>query len=77
MEKTPVPNNKGGYYNHLQEMKQSLVALRKSVKTLEGSLQNPFLAVPEKKIISDALDSAYKYIKDIESLFNEYGYGGQ
>ena len=58
-------------------MKQSLVALRKSVKTLEGSLQNPFLAVPEKKIISDALDSAYKYIKDIESLFNEYGYGGQ
>lgn len=72
----PVPDPEGGYFNHLQEMQQSLTALKKSANSLEGSLKNPFLTDPEKKIMTDTLDSARDYIKRIEELFNKYGHGG-
>ena len=72
----PVANFDGGYFDHLQEMRQSLVALKKSAASLEGSLKNPFLTDPEKQMMRDALKSAYEYIKRIEDLFEKYGYGG-
>ena len=73
LQNNPIPNGKGGYYNHLQEMRQSLAALKKSVNSLEGTLENPFLIDPEKQIIIDALNDAYKFINRIEKLFNKYG----
>ena len=35
----PVPNGRGGYFDHLAEMKDSYRALQKIKRTLEGSLK--------------------------------------
>lgn len=75
LENTPVPNGKGGYFNHLKEMKQSYIALQKSVKSLEGSLKNPFLSKDKKDIIIDTISTANTYIERIEALFKQYGQG--
>lgn len=74
-ENTPVPNGKGGYFNHVKEMQQSRVALTKSVKALEGSLQNPFLNGEEKQIMVNSINRANSYIERIDNLFGEYGRG--
>ena len=75
LENKPVPNGRGGYFNHIKEMRQSYIALAKSVKSLEGSLKNPFLSPSEKQIIVAALDIAYENIDKIEDLFKGYGTG--
>lgn len=77
LENSPVPNGRGGYYDHLKEMRQSLTALIKSAKSLEGTLQNPYLSENERQIIKDSLNMANDYINRITDLFTEYGYGGQ
>ena len=69
----PVPNGKGGYFDHIQEMKDSYKYLKKSKKSLEGSLKNPNLGEQEKSMLEEALKVANYHINKIDQIFNEYG----
>ncbi|WP_430481814.1 T7SS effector LXG polymorphic toxin [Rossellomorea marisflavi] len=69
----PVPKPGGGYWNHLQEMKDSYKGLVKIRKGLEGSLKNPNLDASTRKVLQNGLDKANKNIKKIEDLFEPFG----
>ncbi|NRS52065.1 hypothetical protein HP401_29010 [Brevibacillus sp. HB2.2] len=69
----PVPKPGGGYWNHLQEMKDSYKGLRKIKRGLEGSLQNPNLPQDTRKVLETALDKASVNLKKIEDLFEPFG----
>ena len=73
LQGNPVPDLKGGYYDHLTEMKQSYTALNKIKKGLEGSLQNPNLSNVDREILQNGLDEANLYIQRIEELFEPFG----
>lgn len=68
-----MPNGKGGYFNHIQEMKDSYKALKKAKRSLEGSLRNPNLGEFERSLLLDALDSTKKHLSRIDGLFENYG----
>lgn len=72
-EGNPVPNGKGGFFDHLGEMKDSYTALNKVKKGLEGSLQNPNLSNIDKQILQDGLNQANSYLTRIEKLFKSHG----
>ena len=69
----PVPNGKGGYFDHLDEMKNSYQSLQKVKKALEGSLKNPNLSDVDRKLLKEGLDKALSYIQRIDELFKPYG----
>lgn len=69
----PVPNGRGGYFDHIHEMKDSYRALTRAKRSLAGSLRNPNLAVYEKTLLEDALKITEKHIKKIDKLFEAYG----
>lgn len=69
----PVPNGKGGYFNHIKEMQDSYRALNKAKRSLEGSLKNPNLGSHEKNLLKDALDNTQKHIQKIDNMFEPYG----
>lgn len=69
----PVPNGKGGYFDHVHEMKDSYKALKKAQRSIEGSLKNPNLGVNEKSILENALLTINFHIKKIDDLFLEFG----
>jgi hypothetical protein len=60
----PVPKSGGGYYNHLEEMNNSLQGLRNNAKTLEGT-NNPEAQKAYKKAIEK--------IKEIEGVLKGHG----
>ena len=72
----PIPNGKGGYYDHLTEMKQSLTGLKDIKESLEGSLKNPNLDMQSRQLLQKSLDKTNYYIDKIETLFNKYKDGG-
>ena len=69
----PVPNGKGGYFDHLGEMKDSYSSLKKIKKGLEGSLKNPNLSDVDRVLLQEGLDKANSNIKRIQELFKPYG----
>ena len=69
----PVPNGRGGYFDHIHEMKDSYKALIKAKRSLEGSLKNPNLGQHVKVLLEYALKTSNEHIKKIDELFNPYG----
>lgn len=69
----PVPNGRGGYFDHIHEMKDSYKALTKSKRSLEGSLKNPNLGQNERKMLEKALQEANTHIQRIDELFKPFG----
>ena len=69
----PVPNGRGGYFDHIHEMKDSYKALTKAKRSLEGSLKNPNLGQHEKALMEGALKTANEHIRKINELFKPYG----
>ena len=69
----PVPNGRGGYFDHIHEMKDSYKALTKAKRSLEGTLQNPNLGKHEKMMLESGLKITNEHIKKIDELFNPYG----
>ena len=69
----PVPNGKGGYFDHAGEMRDSYRSLQKIRDGLEGSLKNPNLSDVDRALLQEGLDKANSYIKRIEELFEPYG----
>ena len=69
----PVPNGKGGYFDHVGEMRDSYRSLQKIRDALEGSLKNPNLSDSDRALLQEGLDKANSYIKRIEELFEPYG----
>ena len=73
LQGNPVPNGKGGYYNHMGEMKDSYNGLKKAKKALEDSLRNPNLSAQNKNILTESLNKANEYMGKIEKLWKPYG----
>ena len=73
LQGNPVPNGRGGYFDHLGEMKDSYKSLQKIKKALEGSLKNPNLSYTDSILLQEGLDKANSYINKIEELFAPYG----
>ena len=69
----PVPNGRGGYFDHLGEMKDSYVSLKKIKRGLEGSLKNPNLSDIDRALLQEGLDKTNTYILRIQELFKPYG----
>ena len=69
----PVPNGKGGFFDHIQEMKDSYKSLTRARRSIEGTLKNPNLGHHEKLLLESALKMANMHIQKIDSLFELYG----
>lgn len=69
----PVPNGKGGYFDHVHEMKDSYKALKKAKRSLEGSLKNPNLGENERTMLGKALETTNAHIQSIDELFKPFG----
>ena len=73
LQGNPVPNGRGGYFDHLGEMQDSYKSLQKIKKAIEGSLKNPNLSDVDRALLQEGLDKANFYINKIEELFDPYG----
>ena len=73
LQGNPVPNGKGGYFDHMGEMQDSYRSLQKIKNALNGSLRNPNLSDIDKTLLQEGLDQANSYISRIEDLFDPYG----
>lgn len=73
LQGNPVPDKKGGYFDHLHEMKNLYASLKKVKGGLEGSLKNPNLSDIDKALLQDGLNSANSYISRIQEMFKPYG----
>lgn len=73
LQGNPVPNGKGGYFDHLGEMKDSYKSLKKIKKALEGSLKNPNLSDIDRALLQEGLDKVNFYISRVQELFKPYG----
>ena len=69
----PVPNGKGGFFDHVHEMKDSYKGLKKAKRSLEGSLKNPNLGQHERALLEDALKTTNEHIQRIDEMFEPYG----
>ncbi len=70
MRGDPVPNGKGGFFDHLKEVKDAATGLEKVRKSLEGSLKNPNLDNTIRKKLQDALDKTNRYLDRVDKLLN-------
>lgn len=73
LQGNPISNGRGGYFDHLGEMRDSYKSLQKIKKALEGSLKNPNLTDVDRVLLQEGLDKANSYIRKIEELFDPYG----
>ncbi|MDR1002767.1 MAG: hypothetical protein LBL82_05820 [Oscillospiraceae bacterium] len=73
LQGNPVPNPKGGYYNHLQEMLDSYTALKDIKSGLSGSLKNSNLSPAVREYLQGNLNITNDYINKIKLLFEAYG----
>lgn len=69
----PVPNGKGGFFDHVHEIKDSYKGLTRAKRSLEGSLQNPNLGQYERSLMEDALKITNEHIHRIDELFKPFG----
>jgi len=56
LQGNPVPNGRGGYFDHLGKMQDSYKSLQKIKKALEGSLKNPNLSDVDRTLLQEGLD---------------------
>ena len=68
-----VPNGRGGYFDHVHEMKDSYRALIKSRRSLEGSLRNPKLGCDERTLLEGTLKTVEEHIRKIDDIFKPFG----
>ena len=68
-----IPNSSGGFWDHIQEMKDSYTGLKHVQYSLEGSLNNPNLTLDTREILQSNLNKTNEYIEKIENLFEPYG----
>lgn len=68
-----VPNGRGGYFDHVHEMKDSYRALIKSRRSLEGSLKNPKLGYDERTLLEKTLKTVNDHIGKIDKMFKPFG----
>lgn len=73
LQGNPVQNGKGGYFDHLGEMKDSYKSLKKIKKALKGSLKNPNLSDADRALLQEGLNKTDSYILIIQELFKPYG----
>ena len=66
----PVPRPGGGYFDHLDEVKNSLRGLYSVEKSLQGSLTNPNLDPAARAALESGLNKAQLYIGKINELLN-------
>ncbi len=66
----PVPRIGGGYYDHLDEVKNSLRGLYAVEKSLHGSLRNPNLDPAARAALESGLSKAQQYIGKINEILN-------
>ena len=62
-----IPKPGGGYWNHIQEMRQSARDLKRHVKALEGSLENPHHAPPVRAYVQSSIEKANAMISRMET----------
>lgn len=68
-----MPNGKGGYFDHIDEMKNSYRSIIKARDALEGSLNNPNLSNIDRSILQEGVERANYYIDRIRELIRPYG----
>ncbi|MCD8295412.1 MAG: polymorphic toxin type 28 domain-containing protein [Clostridia bacterium] len=68
-----IVDKEGNICNHISEMRSSYISLKKHVKTLKGSLKNPYLEKMQREVIQVAVDICDYYIPHIEEIFRKYG----
>ncbi|MGB8454138.1 MAG: polymorphic toxin type 28 domain-containing protein, partial [Anaerocolumna sp.] len=73
LQGNPVPNGKGGFFDHMGEMKDSYNSLLKIRRGLEGSLKNPNLPEIDRALLQEGLGKANTNISRIDELFAPYG----
>ena len=73
LQGNPIPKADGGYWNHIQEVKDAYTGLVRAEGTLSGSLKNPNLASDVREFIQGEYDIIKFYIQTIEDLFAPYG----
>ena len=73
LEGKPIVGKLGTPFQHLYEMKTSHKTLLKAIKSLEGSLENPYLGESERHLLQNSLDLASKYLDRIVKLLMEFG----
>ncbi|MDE7389576.1 MAG: hypothetical protein K2M82_01335 [Lachnospiraceae bacterium] len=69
----PVPDGKGGYWNHLQEMLDTYRGLNKVYDALGRNLKNPNLSDSARTSLREAYQTAEEYLSMIEELFKPFG----
>ena len=70
----PIPKgNTGKHWDHIAEMKDAYNSLVRSKRSLEGSIKNPNLSMPERSILQEALNQVNYHINRINDLFEPYG----
>ncbi|SEM77963.1 polymorphic toxin type 28 domain-containing protein [Lihuaxuella thermophila] len=74
LQGNPVPRKGGGYYNHLQEMVDTLIGLKNARRKLSGALKNPNLAPDVRQTLQIYYDKSGDYIRQINELFSKYNY---
>ena len=67
---SPVLKGNGNAYNHLQEMEQSYVALKKVHRALENSLKNPNLERDVYEYLMKNYEAVSMNLRKIENLFS-------
>ena len=73
LQGSPIPNGIGGYFNHVNEMRDSYTGLKSVKNGLEGSLKNPNLNPQVRALLQEKLELTNTYMKRIEELFEPYG----
>ena len=69
----PVRRRNGTNWDHIKEMKDSYRSLKRSKKSLTGSLRNPNLGNAERAVMQSALDQVNYHINRIDAMFAPYG----
>ena len=66
----PVPRAGGGYYDHLDEVKNLLRGLYAVEKSLQGGLRNPNRERAARAALDSGLSKAQQYIGKINEILN-------
>ena len=68
-----IPKPGGGYWDHRREMMQSVRDLKRHVRALEGSLENPAHSPAVRSYVQEAMDKARAVISRMEEALSGGG----
>ncbi|QRO02873.1 hypothetical protein JRI60_40080 [Archangium violaceum] len=72
-----IPKPGGGYWDHRREMLQSMRDLKRHVRALEGSLENPAHSTDVRSYLQKTIDKARVMISRMEGALSGGGPSGQ